>query len=191
MRRLPNSLGELGIAVSTGRVVDFRARQWLQSRPTPGAFPLIYPLNFSGQTVVWPREQGKKAQALEATCPDDVLIPVGYYTLVKRFSSKEEKRRIVACVLDPQSVSGSRVGLENHLNYFHKNGAGLDRELAIGLARFLNTEQVDTYFRQWSGHTQVNATDLRSLRYPSIEILRQAGTCALEKIEFADDRFFE
>ena len=32
---------------------------------------------------------------------------------------------------------------------------------------YLNSTVVDSYFRQFSGHTQVNATDLRGLRYPS------------------------
>jgi adenine-specific DNA-methyltransferase len=32
---------------------------------------------------------------------------------------------------------------------------------------------VDAYFRQFSGHTQVNAADLRRLRYPSEQQLRR------------------
>ncbi len=39
--------------------------------------------------------------------------------------------------------------------------------MAVGLAVYLNSTIVDSYFRQFSGHTQVNATDLRGLRYPS------------------------
>jgi adenine-specific DNA-methyltransferase len=35
------------------------------------------------------------------------------------------------------------------------------------LAAFLNSTVLDVYFRQFNGHTQVNATDLRNLRYPS------------------------
>ena len=35
------------------------------------------------------------------------------------------------------------------------------------LAAFLNSTLVDAYFRQFNGHTQVNATDLRSLNYPT------------------------
>ena len=46
---------------------------------------------------------------------------------------------------------------------------------AKGLAVFLNSSLVDTYFRQFNGHTQVNATDLRSLRYPTAEQLNNMG----------------
>jgi len=43
---------------------------------------------------------------------------------------------------------------------------------------FLNSTLVDQYFRQFSGHTQVNAADLRRLRYPSTEQLsRLARWC--------------
>lgn len=34
---------------------------------------------------------------------------------------------------------------------------------------------VDEYFRQFSGHTQVNATDLRNLKYPSLSQLMAMG----------------
>jgi adenine-specific DNA-methyltransferase len=102
-------------------------------------------------------------------------MPGGTYVLAKRFSSKEEKRRIVAAVFDPEIVPAEMVGFENHLNVFHADGAGIDPVLARGLAAFLNSTFVDAYFRQFSGHTQVNATDLRSLRYPSLAALRKLG----------------
>ena len=38
---------------------------------------------------------------------------------------------------------------------------------AKGLWAFLNSTFVDLYLRQFNGHTQVNATDLRSLSYPA------------------------
>ena len=44
-----------------------------------------------------------------------------------------------------------------------------------GLAVYLNSTLVDLYFRQFSGHTQVNATDLRMLRYPDLESLTLLG----------------
>ncbi len=37
----------------------------------------------------------------------------GLYTLVRRFSAKERRRRIVAQVLDPKSEPGETLGIEN------------------------------------------------------------------------------
>jgi adenine-specific DNA-methyltransferase len=103
------------------------------------------------------------------------MVPAGIYVLVKRFSAKEERRRIVAAVFDPNLVPCEVVGFENHLNYFHHRGSPLDRMLAWGLSAFLNWSSLDAYFRQFNGHTQVNATDLRSLRYPNREALVALG----------------
>jgi adenine-specific DNA-methyltransferase len=121
------------------------------------------------------------------------LVPKGHYVLVKRFSSKEEKRRVVAVVLDPNDVPGNWVGLENHLNYFHASGKPLSAELAAGLNVFLNSTIVDTYFRQFNGHTQVNATDLRMLRYPSRGMLISMGRRAqtMEHTQEAIDRLMD
>ena len=46
---------------------------------------------------------------------------------------------------------------------------------AKGLAAFLNSTVVDTCFREFSGHTQVNATDLRTLNYPAKAVLERLG----------------
>lgn len=177
---LPATLAALGLRVSTGRVVDFRARAWLRARPTPGAHPLVYPAHCGRGHVRWPNDGGKKANALAGDAPADLLVPSGYYVLTRRFSSKEERRRVVATVFDPRHVPGEKVGFENHLNYFHAAGRSLDPAVAYGLAAYLNSEPVDRYFRQFSGHTQVNATDLRALRYPTLASLRALGHAAGE-----------
>ncbi|HAU37979.1 MAG TPA: SAM-dependent methyltransferase [Phycisphaerales bacterium] len=173
MSRLPASLADLGLSVSTGRVVDFRARNHLRPQAGPGTAPLIYPAHFHDGTVRWPNGVTRKPNAiLMDSQTDDLLVPAGVYVLVRRFSAKEERRRIVAAVYDPDGISDGPVGFENHLNYFHRGGRGLPADLARGLCVFLNSTLADTYFRQFSGHTQVNALDLQSLRYPSQGQLR-------------------
>jgi adenine-specific DNA-methyltransferase len=176
MRNLGASLADLGLTVSTGRVVDFRARDLLRAHPGRNTAPLIYPCHFQGGFVEWPNGGTRKPNAL-ALGPraDDLLVPAGNYVLVKRFSAKEEPRRVVAAVYDPERVSADRVAFENHLNYYHSRGEGLPATVARGLAAFLNSTLVDSYFRQFSGHTQVNATDLRSLRYPARDALVALG----------------
>jgi adenine-specific DNA-methyltransferase len=178
MRRLPATLDTLGCEVSTGPVVAFRLRAFLAAEPTDTAVPLLYPGNLRGGEVHWPRpETGKPQWVLDEEATDPWLLPNGWYVLVKRFSAKEEPRRIVAAVLDPARLGSERVGLENHLNFFHKGGSGLPHCLALGLAMYLNSDLVDRYFRQFSGHTQVNAADLRRLRYPGSRQLEElAGT---------------
>jgi adenine-specific DNA-methyltransferase len=174
MRGLRCTLADLGAEVSTGRVVDFRAKEYLRDEPSSDTVPLIYPGHFADGFVSWPKMDGRKPNALVASdATADLLVPEGVYTLAKRFTSKEERRRIVAAVYDPTRVHVGRVGFENHLNYFHCSGRGLDVAFARGLACFLNSSVVDAYFRQFSGHTQVNAADLRRLRYPSEQQLRR------------------
>ncbi len=173
---LPASLESLGLEVSTGPVVDFRLRDALRPHPEPGTVPLLYACHFNGGTIHWPKPDSRKPNAIldnEKTRP--WLVPAGLYLLTKRFTSKEEKRRLVACIFDPANVSGERIGLENHLNYFHARGKGLERLLALGLFAYLNSTVVDQYFRCFSGHTQVNATDLRRLTYPDRESLQAIG----------------
>ncbi len=172
----PSTLADLGLTVSTGRVVDFRARPWLRPAPGSGTVPLIYPEHCAGGTVAWPRTGSRKAQALDDTAETaGLLVPAGAYVLVKRFSAKEERRRVVAVVCDPANLPAPRYGFENHLNYYHCAGGGLLLALARGLAAFLNATVVDEHFRQWSGSTQVNATDLRKMRYPAPDVLRALG----------------
>jgi adenine-specific DNA-methyltransferase len=168
------TLADLGITVSTGRVVDFRATEYLREKAEKNTAPLIWPTHFSGGYIDWPRVGTKKPEHILKTVPNQ-LVPNEPYVLVRRFSAKEEKRRVVAAVFDPERVRGAVVGFENHLNYFHQNGGGIDMALARGLAVFLNSTLVDSYFRQFNGHTQVNATDLRSLRYPSADQLQRIG----------------
>ncbi|MGH8544935.1 MAG: Eco57I restriction-modification methylase domain-containing protein [Gammaproteobacteria bacterium] len=165
---LDASLSDLGLTVSTGRVVDFRAKELLRAQPGRSTVPLIYPCHLEDGFVEWPNNKTRKPNAL-ALGPgaDDLIVPKGYYVLTKRFSAKEERRRVVAAVYDPTRVPAAQVAFENHLNYFHGRGTDLPATVAKGLAAFLNSTLVDTYFRQFSGHTQVNASDLRSFRYPA------------------------
>lgn len=183
---LPCRLPALDLSVSTGPVVDFRAKEYLRQQPGTDTVPLIYPAHLRKGRVVWPQVGGKKSSALvRCDQTERLLMPSGTYVVVKRFSSKEERRRITATVVSAESLPGEMFAFENHLNVFHRAGEGLPERLAVGLAAFLNTTTVDQFFRQFNGHTQVNATDLRNLRYPSIEELEMLGAVATPDLDQA------
>ncbi|MEK7238004.1 MAG: N-6 DNA methylase [Nitrospirota bacterium] len=176
MNRFSTSLDKLGLDISTGPVVDFRAQEYLRYLPERGTAPLIYPCHFEDGFIKWPVESKKKPNSIivsERT--RDLIVAAGYYVLAKRFSTKEERRRVVAAIYDPSMIEAPLVGFENHLNYFHAKGKELSANLAKGLALYLNSSLFDQYFRLFSGHTQVNATDLRKMRYPSQEQLLRLG----------------
>jgi adenine-specific DNA-methyltransferase len=84
-------------------------------------------------------------------------------------------------VVDPAVFDGAcMLGIENHLNLFHENKRGFSEALAHGLCVFLNTTAVDEDFRRFSGHTQVNATDLKRMKYPSRDNLIKLGQWAMQ-----------
>ncbi len=169
------SLDDLGLKVSTGRVVDFRAKEYLKLHADNRTVPLIYPVNFTDGYVEHPKITRKPQALIHVDETAVLLVPNGHYVLTKRFSSKEEKKRVVAAVYDAARFDVDWVGFENHLNYFHQNGNGLNITLAKGLAAYLNCNLVDSFFRLFNGHTQVNATDLRNLKYPNLEQLLFLG----------------
>jgi tRNA1(Val) A37 N6-methylase TrmN6 len=187
------TLADLGIKVSTGPVVDFRLREHLRDMPGEGTVPLVYPGHLSIGGTVWPAPGLKKPNAIlrnEAT--EKWLYPNGYYCVVRRFSSKEEKRRVVASVVEPSTFGDHTVlGFENHINLLHENKRGLPELLARGLAVFLNTTAVDESFRRFNGHTQVNATDLKLMKYPSRESLIELGKWAKQHSEITQDMIDE
>ena len=191
------TLADLGVEVSTGPVVDFRLKEHLRDMPVPGTVPLLYPGHFTDGKARWPIEDLKKPNAIDRNGDTEKwLYPCGYYCVVRRFSSKEETRRVVASVLEPSVLGNvSALGFENHLNVFHVDRRGLPQALAHGLAVFLNTTAVDEAFRRFNGHTQVNATDLRLMKYPSRDVLAQLGEWAMQQESLTqsliDDMFWK
>jgi hypothetical protein len=156
-------------------------KEHLREMPEVGTVPLLYPAHFSGQSVEWPKSGIKKPNAIKRNAETEKwFYPNGFYCVVRRFSSKEERRRIVASVVQPNAFADTDVlGLENHLNVYHENKHGLPEALARGLAIYLSTTGVDENFRRSSGHTQVNATDLKMMKYPSRKALVGLGEWAM------------
>ena len=169
------TLDELGVQVSTGPIVDFRLRKYLRPHPVSGSVPVLYATHFQDGSTCWPKQSRKPNSIL--VCPDTRkwLWPnEGNFVVTRRFTSKEEPRRIVASTYSGD-LPGELVGFENHLNVYHHRHRGMPRPLAVGLSVYLNSTLVDRFFRQFNGHTQVNATDLRSLRYPDADTLTRIG----------------
>ena len=181
------SLNHLGLHVSTGPVVPFRSRSSLtDSMAVKGgeAVPLLWMHNVKRQKINWPALNGSKPQGLYLSTEGKSLsIPTSNYVLLRRFSAKEEPRRLIAApFFEDEFHKYKTIGLENHLNYIYRKHGQLSKLEAVGLAALLNSAFVDRYFRITNGNTQVNATELRALPLPPLEIIQSIGQ-ALSRLD--------
>ncbi len=187
VQRIINSwkytLKDLCLKVSTGPVVSFRATKFLspEFKDNKSMVPLLWMHNIKGMDVVWPIHNLRKEPAIKVSEGSKVLlVPTNNYVLVKRFSSKEQKKRVHAGVLLKSKIKFERIGIENHLNYIYKYGGLLSVEEAYGVAGVLNTSIIDIFFRMLNGSTQVNAVDIENLPFPSLESIQSIGTAIIK-----------
>ena len=187
----PASLHQYGMNISTGPVVPFRATEFLVAATTPmgNAVPLLWMNHVHAMSVSFPNGTRKPQYIRRSASEKSLLLPNRNYVLLRRFSSKEEGRRLVAAPWLRSLSSCPILGIENHLNYIYRPGSELDEEEAFGLAALLNSRLLDTYFRVSSGNTQVSATEIRAMPLPSRDKIVLIGRLArmlegnLERLE--------
>lgn len=174
------TISSIGLCPSTGKVVDFRSKERISEEQPErrDVYRLLYSGNFSDGQMVHPKSFGKP-QWYVADDSKSIrqLTQPGAYVVVKRFSSKEERRRVMAFPL----IVEEPVALENHLNFIHEGTPHRivplrSGKLAKGLALWLNSTFVDEWFRDMSGSTQVNAKDIKAMPSPSMNCLEDLGS---------------
>lgn len=168
------TLSTYGLKVSTGPVVAFRAKQHIRKIASTNSVPLLWMQHINHMLIRWPIS--KKGEHINSNGETAwMLVPNTNLVVMRRFSPKEDDRRITAAPYLAGTLPGTMLGLENHTNYIYRTGGDLADEEARGLAAFLNSCVVDKYLRTVAGNTQVNATDLRKLPLPSLELLVAIG----------------
>ena len=177
LRGWTSSLNSLGLLVSTGPLVAFRGMQFLRAEPGPSTVPLLWLHNVKPLAVRWPAPANGKMQYVASISESrKLLLPNDRnYVLLRRFTAKEERRRLTAAPLNRGQLPGDLLGFENHLNYIYRPNAGLSKNEALGLAALLNSALLDRFVRISSGHTQVNASELRTLPLPDSPTIARIG----------------
>src|SRR6266699_2943277 len=177
-RRWNAILATYGLEISTGPVVPFRSSDMLASvdKVKQGeAVPLLWLQHVHRMSIEWPLENFDKPQGVLCQAGQKLFVKNATQIILRRFSTKEEPRRITAATLPHRAFGTEQIALENHLNYLYRPGGPLSYEEAVGIAAFLNSTLVDRYFRIANGNTQVNATELRKLPLPPWERLTRIG----------------
>ncbi len=178
-----NTLKAMRISVSTGPVVAFRSLECLSDEPGSDVVPLLWLNNVRALGVEWPASASSKPQYILSEPQYHKLLVSNdaNYVLMRRFTAKEEQRRLTAAPLQARELPGDFIGLENHLNYIYRTDVSLTLEEAAGLAALLNCALLDRYVRISNGNTQVNASELRNLPLPPHEAIVALGRAVLQE----------
>lgn len=171
-------LHDYEMEISTGKVVPFRVTEYLSEHGdiSNGEAPLIWMNSIRNFDVEWPFDKRSKPQYIhisDETMP--LLNPNGNYVLLRRFSAKEEHRRLNSSPLLKDKLSCDYVAFENHVNYIHRPHGKLSKTEVIGVSAILNSAVLDTYFRVSNGNTQVSATEIRDIPMPNMKIIKKIG----------------
>ena len=177
----PNNLKSLGLQISTGPVVAFRAKEFIggNGRMPADHVPLLWMNHVKAMRIDWPLN-GRKPESIGRNSKKKLLVPSKNYVLLRRFSSKEQSRRLIAAPYMGTRFSFPELGIENHLNYVYRPGGELKEEEAWGLAALYNSPVLDCYFRIANGNTQVSATEIRAMPLPELEQIISLGRMVMQ-----------
>lgn len=178
VRSWQGRLHAYGMEISTGPVVPFRAVSFLdhEGQSPESHVPLLWMQNVKAMCVTWPTAARGKPQYIKVSQKSmPLLVADKNYILLRRFSAKEQARRLTAAPLIAGALGSPWIGLENHVNYIHRPGGTLNQHEVYGLASLLNSRILDIYFRVFNGNTQVSATELRALPLPPLDAIMEIG----------------
>jgi adenine-specific DNA-methyltransferase len=174
MEDFEDTLASLGFRMKTGPTVDFRSPEAIHDEPGDKMLPLLWAHNISSGKIQFPVD-GVTGQYI-SSMQKSLLIEKDNYLIVKRFSSKEERRRLQPAILLSESIQGyEKFSAENHLNYITNSHGGLNLDEVYGLFVIFNSTLWDRYYRILNGSTQVNASECNSLPMPDLRTVRRLG----------------
>lgn len=172
LKRLSNTLPSLGLKMKTGLTVDFRNHDLLRNKSGDQTVPLFYAQHMQNGKVVFPI--GKENEYLVPS-KKGLLQANKNYLFVKRFSSKEEKKRLQCAVyLSSQYPNFIEISTQNKINFIEGKD-NLSDCTVYGLYVLFNSTLYDCYYRVLNGSTQVNSTEINSMPMPSLEIINSMG----------------
>lgn len=178
------TLPQIGLKMKTGLTVDFRNKDALRDKFENKAVPLFYPHHIQNGRVVFPIGENNK---FLVTTKIGLLQPNKNYLFVKRFTTKEEYKRLQCGIYLAKNFSTfTKISTQNKLN-FVDGDFYLTDNIVYGLYVLFNSRFYDCYYRILNGSTQVNSTEINQMPVPSLDIIESMGRDLLGQNNLSDN----
>ncbi len=173
LHRFDQTLPDIGLKMKTGLTVDFRNREILRDDAEEGAIPLFYSQHIKQGEVQFPIQ---KEHEYVVTDQKGLIQDNRNYLFVKRFTAKEEKRRLQCGVyLSRKYPQYQKISTQNKINFIDGLRTEMSECLVYGLYVIFNSTLYDEYYRILNGSTQVNSTEINAMPVPDLESIQEMG----------------
>lgn len=184
LNKWDDTLPSLGLKMKTGLTVDFRNREALRDTAEEAAVPLFYSQHIQSGKVIFPI--GKEHEYL-VTEQSGLLQKNANYLFVKRFTAKEEHRRLQCGVyLSRKYPDYKQISTQNKINFID-GLKGLSECVVYGLYVLFNSTMYDSYYRILNGSTQVNSTEVNSMPVPPMSTIESMGKELIAKRDMSEE----
>lgn len=173
LHKFNKTLPDIGLKMKTGLTVDFRNREILRDDEEEGAIPLFYSQHIKQGEVQFPIQ---KEHEYVVTDQKGLMQENRNYLFVKRFTAKEERRRLQCGVyLSKKYPQYTKISTQNKINFIDGLMTEMSECLVYGLYVIFNSTLYDEYYRILNGSTQVNSTEINAMPVPDLECIQDMG----------------
>lgn len=185
LRKWDKTLPELGLRMKTGLTVDFRNRDLLRDEEEEGTIPLFYSQHIKQGEVKFPI---KKDNEYILTEQKGLMQENKNYLFVKRFTAKEEPRRLQCGVyLSKKFPQYEKISTQNKINFIDGLLTEMSECLVYGLYVLFNSTIYDEYYRILNGSTQVNSTEINCMPVPELDVIQEMGRKIMKSKDFSEE----
>ncbi len=173
LQKFDKTLPDIGLKMKTGLIVEFRNREILRDYAEEGAIPLFYSQHIKQGEVKFPIQ---KEHEYIVTNQRGLIQENRNYLFVKRFTAKEEHRRLQCGVyLSKRYPQYKKISTQNKVNFIDELTTKMSEYLVYGLYVIFNSTLYDEYYRILNGSTQVNSTEINAMPIPDLKNIQKMG----------------
>jgi len=185
LHRFDKTLPDIGLKMKTGLTVDFRNHEILRDDAEEGAIPLFYSQHIKQGEVQFPIQ---KKHEYVMTDQKGLMQDNRNYLFVKRFTAKEERRRLQCGVyLSKKYPQYKKISTQNKINFVDGLITEMSECLVYGLYVIFNSTLYDEYYRILNGSTQVNSTEINAMPVPDLDSIQEMGKKLMESMDMSEN----